>query len=446
MRLFWPICLVTMLSGNILAATATSISQNGVTWTFSQAREVGQFVNGEYWVQAPVTIQSVSPAWNGKMHGSMLDPAVGPSQGYRTAAAGFSADLRATLPLTVTAGVKSLISTVGKDKVSGGAAEAIKAAAVLTIVNTPPAAGSFRPPYVSGDKPFFNTSQIQYNLLPRLAKPAGVLPLTQMDYLWLDHSDQKVGGASLHPSDNMPPYPRDMGVHVSRMAVKVLLDIPERDTLLVRFLQLGIDLYYISIKNGDAWRAKGGFGSARKWPILFAGILFNNTAMKSPPKYISTGSNIDKFGEDGHTWYGEPTVAYPNGKPLWGQDCGTKPKWFTNHDCRDPSGIGDADDMPNSGGYRICCTSHVWVGAALATMLMNAKTIWGHNAHLDYVDRWISEPSSWSNSSTTYYRDIYGYGGDGSGFMTNMWNTYRPTVSPVRAPAAASGKRGGPGN
>ena len=36
--------------------SATSVSQFGVTWSFSQDRPVGQFANGDWWVVGPVTI------------------------------------------------------------------------------------------------------------------------------------------------------------------------------------------------------------------------------------------------------------------------------------------------------------------------------------------------------------------------------------------------------
>ena len=87
---------------------------------------------------------------------------------------------------------------------------------------------------------------------------------------------------------------------------------------------MGIDLYYCHLNNGDAWRAYGGFGSGRKWPILFAGIVLGDTSMQNPIE--TTGAcccltgTVNKFGEDGHTYYGLPTVEYPDGQPLWGQD------------------------------------------------------------------------------------------------------------------------------
>jgi hypothetical protein len=354
-----------------------------------------------------------------------LDPVVLGSHGYRSVAAGYSASARTTFPVTIS-GTKSLVSTIGKAKVSGGAAESLKKAAVLTIVETVPAGGSFRPTYVAGDKPYFNTSQIQYSLLPSLPKPSAPLPsLTMMQYVWLDHGP-KVNGAEIHPSDNMPPYPRDLAIQVSRMAQLVLLDIPERNDQLIKFLQLGIDNYYTCIKNGDAWRAYGGFGNGRKWPILFAGIIFNDDNMKNPPLYISQGSNIHKFGEDGHTYFGQPTTEYPDGKPLWGQ---LASQGWTNHDVRDPEGLTDCPTLDGypCGGYRKCCTSHTWVGSMLASLIMGAKDLWNWPAHYAYVDRWVKE-EDYANASSQYYKDIYGFGGE---FIRVMWDTYRNNL-PVR--------------
>lgn len=44
------------------AGTASSINKDGITWTFSQAVPVGQFVNGDYYVVGPVTIIAIDPA------------------------------------------------------------------------------------------------------------------------------------------------------------------------------------------------------------------------------------------------------------------------------------------------------------------------------------------------------------------------------------------------
>ena len=39
-------------------ATTTSISQFGITWTFDQPVEYGQFANGDYWLPASVLEKS----------------------------------------------------------------------------------------------------------------------------------------------------------------------------------------------------------------------------------------------------------------------------------------------------------------------------------------------------------------------------------------------------
>jgi hypothetical protein len=42
--------------------TTSSITKDGITWTFRQAVPVGQFVNGDYYVVGPVTITGINPA------------------------------------------------------------------------------------------------------------------------------------------------------------------------------------------------------------------------------------------------------------------------------------------------------------------------------------------------------------------------------------------------
>ena len=85
-KVLFAICLfIGVLSLPAEAATTTSITQYGITWTFSQAVEYGQFVTGDYWVVGPVTLNSVSPGWDGLRHGSMVDPAPSSGvQGYRS--------------------------------------------------------------------------------------------------------------------------------------------------------------------------------------------------------------------------------------------------------------------------------------------------------------------------------------------------------------------------
>ena len=43
------------------AFAASSLSQYGITWTFDRDRQVGQYVNGDWWVVGPVTIVNITP-------------------------------------------------------------------------------------------------------------------------------------------------------------------------------------------------------------------------------------------------------------------------------------------------------------------------------------------------------------------------------------------------
>jgi hypothetical protein len=390
---------------------AASITRHDITWTFDKAYPTGTFVNGDPWVLGPLTIVAVTPGWDGEVNGTQVDPPAAKEQGFRTECVfgpPFNEALRARFPLTLQ-GVHSVVSTIGmKPQKHGGAYDAFETASVLTVVDRIPAAGSFRPPYVNGPKPIFTVRQIHWDRLPTLAAPEGFVPPEKnpMERLWMDHAAMRgPANGPMHPRRNMDPY--YFYLDLSRMAVVLLLDYPARKAHLYSYMQYGIDCYYISLQNDDAWRAYGGFGNGRKWPILFTGILLDNQAMMHPPKTCKTiqarTDTVDKFGEDGHTYYGKPTDAYPHGKPLWGQD-GPPGRWFGNHDLRDPDGRLDPEQLPQGGEYRTVC-SRGWVGAALAARLMGAMNLWDHPAYFDYVDRWVQEEAPKGNDDYTYGPD-----------------------------------------
>ena len=409
---------------------AKSVTRHDITWTFDKEYTVGVFVNGDPWVLGPVTIVSVTPGWTGEINGTQVDPPIARKQGFRKDARffpGYDEALRAKFPLTLE-GVRSVVSSIGMDPPQkGGAYEALETASVLTVVERAPGAGSFRPPYIEGPKPIFNVSQIQWDRLPTLESPEGFAPpgKNPMERLWLDHSGFKGNSnGSIHPRKNLSPY--YFFLELSKMAPVLLVDFPRRKEYLYSYMQYGIDTYHVSLKNGDAWRAYGGFGNGRKWPILFTGILLDSKALMNPPETCKTTfartDTVDKFGEDGHTYYGKPTEEYPDGKPLWGQD-GPPGHWFGNHDLRDPEGKLDPEKLPQGGTYRFVC-SRGWAGAALAARLMGATDLWDHPAYFDYVDRYIKEEVAAGK------RDAYSYG---PAPIKAMWLKYRGQADKIGA-------------
>ena len=424
---------------------AEMVERHGVTWRFDRACRVGTFVNGDPWVLGPVTIMEVDPAWDGEVNGTQVDPPVATAQGFRTDAKFFppyKKELRTAFPLKLL-GNCSVVSTIGmKPTRVGGSYEALETAAVLTVVDKVPPADAFRPPYIKGPKPIFTTGQICWDRLPTLKAPAGFeAPKTNpMERLWLDHSGLRGNSnGAIHPRKNLDPY--YFFIDLSKLAVVLLVDYPERKPHLFSYMQYGIDSYYISIRNGDAWRAYGGFGNGRKWPILFTGLLLDNADMVHPPATCKTDfartDTVDKFGEDGHTYYGRSTDEYPKGKPLWGQD-GPPGRWFGNHDLRDPKGKIEPEQLPQGGGYRFIC-SRGWAGAALAARLMGAMDLWNHPAYFDYVDRWIKEQDAARNPEHNDYQHAhYCWGGE---VVKKMWETYRPKADDIGTGSRARRKQ-----
>jgi len=61
-------------TGDTPVNSVTSISDNGVTWNFSQAVDAGQFWNGEWFIVVPsgsVGITNISPSSSGNENGAM---------------------------------------------------------------------------------------------------------------------------------------------------------------------------------------------------------------------------------------------------------------------------------------------------------------------------------------------------------------------------------------
>jgi uncharacterized repeat protein (TIGR02543 family) len=432
------------LAGNALPSTVTtyqyngnynasSVTQFGITWTFDRDYQVGQFANGDYWVvpdtpQGTVTIVSISPAPVGGRNGFEINPMPVGTQPYdnrvvadRHPEAMYDGSLQPALPVLVSAN-SSVVSTISQSTPTectevgyGGwrtydgsscALSALRTAAVITVLGeAPPDNGAtvFRPPYVGTDKPLYSSANLRDDLLlslPPVGSPPSMAEAERMfERVWLDHIPGW-GGRTIHPTDNMRS---DYGAGISRDAgvgaLRLLLDdsIEDKQTLLIRYVQTGIDLYGM-LENGMYWQAEGGHMSGRKYPILFAGLMLDDQGM------LGIGS-LDLphmgFQEDCQTYYDDdPNYRYYHGildYPRWGIMHCWNPDW----------GDGDSEDQ----GYRFCCTSTSWVAQTLAARLLGLQDEWNHPAYFDYMDRWMIE-----DALVTIH---------GSQWANDMWNEYR---------------------
>lgn len=418
------------------------VTQFGITWYFDQAYQTGQFANGDYWVVGPVTIVGIDPpsgVLNGRtLNGSMVnpDPLDGNTQGYDSATYGqygpyFDATMNVARPghqdLSTS---NSLVLPVNSSLVSSVSVAAagnrpqLQTVAILTVLNNAPPNDSFRPAYSSPDKSIrFNKSQIDYSLLSTLTPVANTLDPTTVDRFferpWIDHVPNWTG-RYIHPVDNMNDYGREIATTIGTGALMLNLDYTnaEKETLAIRFIQLGIDLYGIIEAGGtDNWVPNGGHASGRKLPILMAGHLLDDNAMKN------IGQRADViFGEDGQTFYvAQSDVANTDpDNELWNPDDRSPaesyidpddiemPEWGIRH-ATNPF----ADNKAWTATYRLCCTANAWSGIVLTTHIMGLKTSWNHDALFDYQDRYmnIEAAGTWTRAW--------------SDFQENMWDTYR---------------------
>ena len=433
------------------------IEQFGITWTFDRDYGVGQFANGDYWVVGPVTIAGISPASvevGGRViNGSMVNPSprLGRKQGYDGAMYGRYAqpgDYEASLnvarpngrdiskdnPLVVNPD-SSLVSTISALEAGGGAK--LKVAAVLTVLDGPAPEGSFRPPYSGSDKAIrFNKEQLDYSLLASLKPVPGVPNLTTVERyferVWLDHIPGWIG-RSHHPRENMKAYDRDICTQEGIGALMLHLNFENRrkETLLVRFVQLGIDNYGVIQDGGrENWLQDSG----RKFPILFAGIMLDDPDMKNIGEksggYAHTAPygpgnpppDLIRFEEDEMTFYVTQADVDMTHSLQWRPD--RRDVMLIPYEKED---IG----LPEWGKVRLYgrtainkywkttyrqVISQAYGGLILALHIMGAKDLWNHDAFFDYKDRYMKiEPDS---------REL-------SPFVERMWDSYRPDVGPA---------------
>lgn len=451
--------LISFAISTAKGETMNSLTQYGITWTFSEPVVSGQFVNGDYWVVDPgngVKIVNISPGYathptTGRaLNGSMINPHTA-TQGYDgyqnySASLNIGIGISTENPLVLSGGM-SLVSTISNLDAGVGNKSYVNTASVLTCLSSAPATGSFRPGISSTNKTIHNASSINYNKLKSLSYPTAKPNLsTYADYLkmtWLTHD----GGWTcrfMHPSaSGLDNYYYAQTFSTAALLLHLDYTNAEKTPLLLNFIQLGIDIYSYIESGANGWAPDGGHSNGRKWPILFAGIILDYAPMwnigQLSGDYLYTDGHgpgnlpagYIHFGEDGQTFYvAQSDVNLTNG-PTWNPDTRNHtaarytsamigmPEWgirySTNPERSDASWMAE---------YRtIGSGPQAWSGSALSAYFMEAKTLWNHNAFFDYVDRYdaitkgLSDPFGFTVPDENTINPIGGH----------MWPLYRPT-------------------
>ncbi len=401
-------------------ARARQVSQHGVTWKFDREVPVGQFVNGDFYVVGPVTVVEIDPAPVDGMNGSVLNlnPRRGKSGFDSRASRGnsYDAGMRSAPPIAMKPG-DSLLSSVSAEKErqfpqmlwpfqpeKGMARCWVRSVSVLTCMDGAQPADAFRPAFCDLENRIFLARNLRRDLLPKL-KPVEGTPspaefAKHFQRCWVDVMRQNKGA----PAEYAAQYGRETS-RAGGMATLILMcDFPdeEKEKLLVNIVQYGIDLYGTLEAGWAGWETLGGHGQGRKWPIVFAGIMFGSEAMARPDR---TFPRI-VFQEDDQTVYGKgwtgatALFAGHSGRSGWGLCPDPDRRGFFAepvHPSEWPDD-GKGSKFSNPGktaeAYRRCCTSHAWIATALSIRIMHAEATWNHDAFGDYCDRWMTEDDS----------------------------------------------------
>jgi len=433
------------------------VGQFGITWTFDRDHTIGRFANGDYWVVGPVTVTAIHPAsvviGDRTMNGSMINPSprLGIRQGYDSAMYGKFArpgdydptlnvarpngrDLSEDNPLVLQP-ASSLVSTVSMPEAGNG--PQLKTAAVLTVLESPAPEGSFRPPYAGSDKTIrFNEEQLDYSMLASLKPVPGTPSLATaeryFERLWLDHIPWWQGRFH-HPLENMKGYDRDICTQEGIGALMLHLNFTsqQKRTLLVRFVQVGLDNYGVIQDGGrDNWRQDSG----RKFPILLAGLALNDPDMKNIGEksgdYAHTApygpdnppADLIRFEEDETTFYVGQIDVEMSHSGQWVPDNRAEalvpydewdfglPEWGAVR-LYDRRGINK-----DWGATYRTVIGQSFGGLVLAVYIMGVKDLWNHDAFFDYNDRYMQVEVGLRQSSR---------------FAEDMWDTYRDDYGPA---------------
>jgi hypothetical protein len=405
------------------AESAVSISQDGITWTFTQSHTVGQFANGEWWVVGPVTLDGITPSWDGVRHGTVLNPmASDTDQGFdaRIDNTTFRTSLNVAddLPLSVpnNTSVVSVRSFQDEDTEDPPILESI---AILTVLPSAPPAGSFRPPYAGHDKTIpGKVADLDYSFLRNLTPPPSApgkaaiddeplrFPILDLLKNW-QNSGMKVQAAGVDHN-----YGRQIAYKAADVALWLNLNHPTevKESVMIKAVQRGIDVYGLARHAGMEWQRNGGHNFGRKIYLLLAAKALNHEGML---EWCDGAKGV--FQEDTQHFYvaqsdiDTPRAAFdsaPYTQAMLGM-----PEWSSNPVTPQERLImGSEWDKP----YRFV-NGAPNTGIALAVSLMGLRASWNREPFFEYIeDRYWPEENP---KRTKALNKIYP-------FHADMWDAY----------------------
>ena len=432
------------LHTNAVITQTKEIKQWAITWTISGYERFGQYATGDFWIYhaTSITITEFTPnstdVAGRTKNGTMINPtSYSPTQGYDNEMGGetwtpYNVSYNKAYDIVsggdnlVVATESSICSTVSR--ATAGLRPQLSDASILTVVDTVPSTGDFRPPFCGTDKTSnynvsaFVTQDVYDSILGKIdayGDGIGTIPSQAaverwVQRPWLSHME---GSHSryVHPLNNMPEYDTDFANQIGAVALwlnllkdvdgNVLTDADKR-TALVGFLQLGIDFVGVMDDYGsNLW--ENNKGSGRKWPIIFAGVVFNDANLYNIDATYDFKIDLDTFYVNSSFVLSFPYTKYETGSgDRWGNYYGSSPYYdFLEYTLAVHDGMPDwspnALINPNETGanlgrpyrYKI----NPYYGICLAAQICNysepspadwGRTLWADESLFDYMDRY----------------------------------------------------------
>lgn len=423
---------------------------SAITATFDKQYECGQFVTGDWFVVAPNGVYvTPTPQWDGSKHGAAVNPPANNSQPWGTHDFYSSASNAAlSLPIFVLPGqslVMSHGSAVGLESVSGynfpiarwtNSNSLVWQHMVLTVLESPPPAGSFRPQPWSGSKTLYNINQIRWDRLPNLPQ-TGFLGwnnyVYHLRYARMESIRQWgfLKSSAHHAGAN---YGREVSEWNGGACLKLLLDYPEKYDpstdaykALLLLIQRGIDfaggMRSAMANSMPSYINQGGqHYQGRKGPVVFAAVLLDDLDLLNPETIggIIHASPRSYFQEDGQTNWGTCDSRRPTGYAHWASGIGsTGTPRCSFWDSEQPISTS-LPDWNNS--YRTQPKMmNSYYGVLMSAILtgetdVNVIALWDHDPAFEYADWTIDQE------------------GQDAGFMSSLWSAVRhnyPHVVPL---------------
>lgn len=395
--------------------TVSSITKNGIIWTFSAPVTAGQYVSGDWWVLdagGGITVDSVFPAPTYAVetgrNGSLLNPTVGGDSPFDgRVRAGYDALLGAAFPLACVGG-DALLSTeslVGGTDWAGASIQSkvrVNKLEVLTVVSSEPPSNAFRPAYVDRTQTLYTTTDVT-GVLPAESTASITLPsypasgLGTVDYYvrgmqrpWCIFVPDFFGN-DVHPAQNMKGYHREVAEFLSEAAVMLTTDL-STTALENAAVQLGIDYYHNALADvkfdSSYWRA----------PILIAGFLLNDSGMLNG--YTGATTYIESRDFPDFKYFGDLNSPATSAFITSGETYSGFTVFFTNSTQTNRSYeqlrpdewtslTADGDEAWKDDQYRITSDTFPHVGMVLTAQMLGLTTNWDHDATFSMMQRWM---------------------------------------------------------